>query len=381
MDLSNLPRKTLFDILIVFGFEEHLRAVFKEDSIILRERVVAHKDPSVVVVAWQVCIDIDDFDGADIEAYVQAHVDGIRRNDAAKERLDHAEQFFRDMFRILSLSPLIACVRRFLSFNPRYFMEFSPLVMIEDGRRPVGQREMKSRVYLVPSTLPCVLLDFDKTCTRAVLDHIFFSPSDQDRLKDAFAAGCLHEELTRITHFFGPAQNRNIENIDLRGTTMRVRCDDKMIRIDSTRGVDMIMARNLEIANHVLVKTILGIGEEEGDVLLEATSARQRAYETLQIRLVIDNGGTYMMAPRRTAPEAGPRAPRIAWSTRIRNTVAAQQGWQCNICNNMLSSCFDIDHQVPLFKGGADAFENLQALCVPCHRNKSANERRKVNIV
>jgi 5-methylcytosine-specific restriction endonuclease McrA len=154
-----------------------------------------------------------------------------------------------------------------------------------------------------------------------------------------------------------------------------------MIRIDSTRGVDMIMARNLEIANHVLVKTILGIGEEEGDVLLEATSARQRAYETLQIRLVIDNGGTYMMAPRRTAPEAGPRAPRIAWSTRIRNTVAAQQGWQCNICNKMLTSCFDIDHQVPLFKGGADAFENLQALCVPCHRNKSANERRKVIIV
>jgi 5-methylcytosine-specific restriction protein A len=222
--------------------------------------------------------------------------------------------------------------------------------------------------------------DFDKTRGEDVINFVVASPAAQDRIREAFEVGCLHQELTRITHFMGPTQSRNVMGIDMHGTTMKVWCEGKVIRIDATQGVNMISSRNVELSNNYIVKDMLGIADED-PVLSEARTTRQRAYESLQIRLVIDNRGTYMMAARSSPSEETPRVPRIAWSSRIRNSVAAQQGWQCNICNYMLSSCFDIDHHVPLFKGGPDAYENLQALCVPCHRSKTADERTKKQTV
>ena len=37
-------------------------------------------------------------------------------------------------------------------------------------------------------------------------------------------------------------------------------------------------------------------------------------------------------------------------------------------------SLWELDHKVPLIDGGTHALSNLQTLCVPCHRNKSAVE-------
>jgi 5-methylcytosine-specific restriction protein A len=34
----------------------------------------------------------------------------------------------------------------------------------------------------------------------------------------------------------------------------------------------------------------------------------------------------------------------------------------------------EIDHILPLFKGGADDLDNLQALCDDCHNTKTAND-------
>jgi 5-methylcytosine-specific restriction endonuclease McrA len=230
------------------------------------------------------------------------------------------------------------------------------------------------------ATVRLGVTDFDKTCCDEVIKYISESPSAQARIQEAFEVGCLHEELTRITHFTGPSWSRNVMGIDMRGTTMKVWCEGKIIRTDATQGVNMIASRNVQLANHPVMRDILGV-DDEVPVIVNARTARQRAYESLRIRLVIDNGGTYIMAPRSSPSEPKERVPRIAWSPRVRNSVAAQQGWQCNICNDMLSSCFDIDHQVPLFKGGADSYENLQALCVPCHRNKTAVERTKNTVV
>ena len=36
---------------------------------------------------------------------------------------------------------------------------------------------------------------------------------------------------------------------------------------------------------------------------------------------------------------------------------------------------FDCDHKVPIWKGGVDGPENLQAICPACHRRKTDRER------
>lgn len=38
---------------------------------------------------------------------------------------------------------------------------------------------------------------------------------------------------------------------------------------------------------------------------------------------------------------------------------------------------WEADHIIPLHRGGPNAMENLQTLCVPCHREKSADEARE----
>ena len=37
-------------------------------------------------------------------------------------------------------------------------------------------------------------------------------------------------------------------------------------------------------------------------------------------------------------------------------------------------SLWECDHVIPSTDGGADALDNLQTLCQPCHRNKTARE-------
>jgi 5-methylcytosine-specific restriction endonuclease McrA len=40
-------------------------------------------------------------------------------------------------------------------------------------------------------------------------------------------------------------------------------------------------------------------------------------------------------------------------------------------------SLWELDHIVPLIEGGSHDLVNLQTLCFPCHRSKSAEESRE----
>lgn len=48
--------------------------------------------------------------------------------------------------------------------------------------------------------------------------------------------------------------------------------------------------------------------------------------------------------------------------------VASQQDWCCYTCKQKLKATFEVDHILPLFKGGTNHIDNLRALCVECHR-------------
>ena len=69
---------------------------------------------------------------------------------------------------------------------------------------------------------------------------------------------------------------------------------------------------------------------------------------------------------------------RKQWTPLQRNTVAARQGYKCAHCRQTFPAVFDIDHIVPLHKGGEDVMGNLQALCCNCHAVKSRNEQSEL---
>lgn len=58
-----------------------------------------------------------------------------------------------------------------------------------------------------------------------------------------------------------------------------------------------------------------------------------------------------------------------------KKVVASNQKWSCNMCYKMLDASYEIDHTVPLYKGGTNNVENLQALCRNCHGLKTINDK------
>lgn len=63
------------------------------------------------------------------------------------------------------------------------------------------------------------------------------------------------------------------------------------------------------------------------------------------------------------------------WS-RKRKRVLRRDGYICKAlieCNG-LARATEVDHVVPKFEGGTDSDDNLQAICTPCHREKTRRE-------
>jgi len=56
--------------------------------------------------------------------------------------------------------------------------------------------------------------------------------------------------------------------------------------------------------------------------------------------------------------------------------IAYEQKYKCACCRELLHPSFEVDHVIPLFKGGADIRSNILAVCRNCHGKKSRRETR-----
>lgn len=61
------------------------------------------------------------------------------------------------------------------------------------------------------------------------------------------------------------------------------------------------------------------------------------------------------------------------WSADERARLRAAQGGKCKYCGVRLQSAYmEVDHKVPLSRGGSNERRNLQLLCGPCNRRKGS---------
>lgn len=67
---------------------------------------------------------------------------------------------------------------------------------------------------------------------------------------------------------------------------------------------------------------------------------------------------------------SGAKVKRSVSETR-KKFVASRQGWKCKSCNMMLDFTYEIDHVKSLASGGDNSVDNLVALCVGCHKQKT----------
>ena len=72
--------------------------------------------------------------------------------------------------------------------------------------------------------------------------------------------------------------------------------------------------------------------------------------------------------------------PRQKINKNIRNHVISNQNEKCNKCSKQLTQYnVNIDHKIGIRFGGTNCVENLQALCVECHSEKTIKETRNRN--
>lgn len=85
--------------------------------------------------------------------------------------------------------------------------------------------------------------------------------------------------------------------------------------------------------------------------------------------------------PEHDAKSSGAFKRRKKLTPLRRNTLAYFQKWRCNIssCRKLLPPSFDVDHIIPLHKGGTNDVTNLQILCCRCHRMKCITEQLERN--
>jgi len=61
---------------------------------------------------------------------------------------------------------------------------------------------------------------------------------------------------------------------------------------------------------------------------------------------------------------------------RIRDRILQRDCYQCQHCKRkgFVTLADEVDHIVPLSKGGTDADDNLEAICADCHKVKTQQE-------
>ena len=67
-------------------------------------------------------------------------------------------------------------------------------------------------------------------------------------------------------------------------------------------------------------------------------------------------------------------------SESTKKIVAARQQWSCAICSRLLDETYEVDHIIPLYKGGSNDVTNLMALDPICHRKKTNADRLNIPI-
>lgn len=90
----------------------------------------------------------------------------------------------------------------------------------------------------------------------------------------------------------------------------------------------------------------------------ETTRESSQAPMTPQIKRMLHSGG-------------GNKIHKRSVSESKKKYVASQQGWKCDICNQLLDATFEVDHKIELQHGGSNHVNNLAALCPNCHRKKT----------
>ena len=107
-----------------------------------------------------------------------------------------------------------------------------------------------------------------------------------------------------------------------------------------------------------------------GDTILRRFGSWRKALIATAERVDRERPSGLEDSPQPTRlPSASTRAGRSTLSVGKRFFVLKRDQYRCRLCK-AAGVPLEVDHIVPVARGGSDALDNLQALCIPCNRGK-----------
>ena len=115
------------------------------------------------------------------------------------------------------------------------------------------------------------------------------------------------------------------------------------------------------------------------EVDVETGKARQRAKSILKTivawivlaTLWVADGVIWVMLRTRTNERRIKATQRVAWPQGLKQELMRQQNNTCVYCaHRRTARNFEIDHIVPVVRGGSNDKSNLQVICGPCNQRK-----------
>lgn len=115
------------------------------------------------------------------------------------------------------------------------------------------------------------------------------------------------------------------------------------------------------------------IRESSNVPVLMLTAKGDEGDKVFGLRLGADD---YLTKPFKLTAKAFAKEQRNLMTTKLREHIKARDNFTCCICGNSIQKepnlLLEIDHIIPVSKGGCTTEENLQTLCWKCNRSKSS---------
>ena len=159
----------------------------------------------------------------------------------------------------------------------------------------------------------------------------------------------------------GEAGEIEFDDSSIVDTTAAPRVSDAHMRSTATRGIEGFQVElNEELKKGKKIHAIFGTFIYPDTV----TICTEEFYN--EIKDEISQFKSTCSNPKQTLPKK--RSRRI--TQEVKDKVWNRDGGKCVDCGS--NENLEFDHIIPFSKGGANTYRNIQLLCEPCNRSKSA---------
>ena len=136
----------------------------------------------------------------------------------------------------------------------------------------------------------------------------------------------------------------------------------------------LILTGAFKIGSWVVYKSIDGIS-----YIYKRARSNEKLCDTYDYNLDELNSTPYVVITEEEydalVNNCKPKCTKRNVSSLTKKIIASNQSWKCGTCAEIMDYTYEIDHHIPLFKGGSNDISNLIALCRNCHGKKTILEK------